>query len=94
MESEVKAATVKFHGKVQGVYFRDHALREAKRLGLVGWVRNERDGSVAAYFEGPEVEIKRAIDYCRRSIPMAEVKLHQVEWMKPLGDLTEFEVRY
>ena len=34
-------------GKVQGVGFRQATVREASRLGISGWVRNQSDGSVA-----------------------------------------------
>jgi len=39
-------------GKVQKVGFRNFAIREAKRLGLYGWVRNTADGDVKAWAEG------------------------------------------
>ncbi len=50
---------VSFHvrGDVQGVGFRRFAEREAQRLGLAGWVRNEPDGSVAGEAEGAEAEL-------------------------------------
>src|SRR5262245_33112040 len=41
-------------GRVQGVYFRAAAQREAKRLGITGWVRNRPDGSVELCAEGDE----------------------------------------
>ena len=41
-------------GHVQGVSYRYYASREAKRLKLTGWVRNERDGSVTVVAEGKE----------------------------------------
>ncbi len=40
-------------GRVQGVGFRHFVRQTAKRLGLVGWVRNERDGTVRVVAEGP-----------------------------------------
>jgi DNA ligase D-like protein (predicted 3'-phosphoesterase) len=39
-------------GKVQGVAFRDAAVRRAHALGVLGWVRNEDDGTVAVHAEG------------------------------------------
>jgi len=41
-------------GRVQGVSFRVWTLREAEKLDLVGWVRNEADGSVRALLAGSE----------------------------------------
>jgi acylphosphatase len=40
------------HGRVQGVFFRDTTRRRAAERGVSGWVRNNRDGTVEAVFEG------------------------------------------
>ncbi len=40
-------------GRVQGVGFRYFVRQTARRLGLAGWVRNERDGTVRVVAEGP-----------------------------------------
>ena len=40
------------HGRVQGVFFRDSASREAEGQGVAGWVRNTPEGTVEAVFEG------------------------------------------
>jgi len=47
------ARQVRVAGRVQGVWFRAWTQREALRLGLRGWVRNEADGSVSALIAGP-----------------------------------------
>ncbi|MDB5553801.1 MAG: putative acylphosphatase [Rhizobium sp.] len=54
MAGEHQAVQVHITGRVQGVGFRDWTAREARQLGLAGWVRNEADGSVAALIIGPE----------------------------------------
>jgi acylphosphatase len=46
------ARSVRVQGRVQGVFFREGCRREASRLAVSGWVRNEPDGSVAVYAEG------------------------------------------
>jgi acylphosphatase len=54
------------HGRVQGVGFRMSVARRATSLGLAGWVRNLRDGSVEAVFEGAPDAVESLVDYCRR----------------------------
>ena len=53
------------HGFVQGVYFRDTVRRDAVTRGVAGWVRNNRDGTVEAVFEGEPDEVERLIALCR-----------------------------
>uniref|UniRef100_A0A8C5B702 Acylphosphatase n=1 Tax=Gadus morhua TaxID=8049 RepID=A0A8C5B702_GADMO len=40
-------------GRVQGVFFRKFTQAEAKKLGLVGWVRNTEAGTVEGQLQGP-----------------------------------------
>lgn len=61
------------HGKVQGVYYRVSAEREALRLGLSGWVRNRFTGEVEALVYGPEERIEAFIDWAHKGPPAAEV---------------------
>jgi acylphosphatase len=53
------------HGFVQGVFFRDSIRRLADQNGIAGWVRNNRDGTVEALFEGEAEDVERLVDYCR-----------------------------
>ena len=55
--SEVtKRVTV--HGHVQGVFYRNWAVENARELDLRGWVKNVDDGTVEALLcgDGPAVE--------------------------------------
>jgi acylphosphatase len=60
-------------GRVQGVSFRWYAAREATRLGLAGWVRNEPDGSVRAHAEGAHDAVDDFVVWCRHGPPAARV---------------------
>ena len=47
-----RAARARVSGRVQGVGFREAAVREAETVEIFGWVRNEEDGTVAVHAEG------------------------------------------
>lgn len=61
-------------GRVQGVGYRMHCSREAKRLGLSGTVRNRADGSVEVVAEGDADLVTQLIDWCRTGPPFADVR--------------------
>jgi acylphosphatase len=88
-----RAVEVRISGDVQGVSFRGYAAREAVRLELVGWVRNEPDGAVAAHFEGPQDDVDEMIDWCRRGSPGADVNEVSVQEAEVTG-AESFEVDY
>jgi acylphosphatase len=69
----VKTVLVRVTGRVQGVWFRGWTLDEAEALGLDGWVRNRRDGSVEALFSGPDAAVDAMVRACRRGPPAARV---------------------
>jgi len=60
-------------GLVQGVGFRDWMAREARMLGLSGWVRNRPDGTVEALIAGDIPAIEEMQRRCRRGPRLAEV---------------------
>jgi acylphosphatase len=64
---------LRIHGKVQGVWFRAWTVREARRLGLDGWVRNRTDGSVEAVLAGPAARVREMVGICWRGPPAARV---------------------
>lgn len=71
--SAAHAVDVRVTGTVQGVFFRDGCRREAERLGVSGWARNEPDGSVAVHAEGERDAVDSLVDWCRTGSPKAEV---------------------
>ena len=60
----VIAAHLVITGRVQGVGYRLWAKREARRLGLRGWVRNRSDGSVEALAIGEAAAIDAFVQVC------------------------------
>jgi len=60
-------------GAVQGVGYRYALQHEAERLGLRGWVRNRRDGSVEALAQGPPPALDALTAWARRGPPAARV---------------------
>jgi acylphosphatase len=70
---ETRIVCVRVTGRVQGVGFRAWTRRQAERRGLAGWVRNERDGSVAALIAGPSEAVAQMLDLLADGPPGARV---------------------
>lgn len=77
-------------GKVQGVYFRESLKAEAKRLGISGWVRNRKDGSVEALVQGEENSLGEIIEWCHRGPPAAKVESVRVQESDNQSALSDF----
>ena len=60
-------------GRVQGVFFRDWTVEQARVLGLDGWVRNRADGSVEAVIAGAPETVSAMIDRVRQGSPASRV---------------------
>ena len=85
-----RAATVT--GRVQGVSFRYHAEREARRLGLTGWVRNHEDGTVRVEAQGPEPVVDELVRWLRHGPPHARVDGVRVDAVDPRAGEAGFRV--
>ncbi len=85
-------AHLKILGDVQGVFFRRSAKIEAEKLGIVGWVRNNSDGSVEIMAQGHEDKIKKFIAWCKKGPPFAKVENVEVDWQKGLENLDDFSI--
>ena len=85
---------VRIHGKVQGVGYRFFATRVARRLGLKGWIGNNRDGSVEAMVEGEKSAIDEWIEELKEGPRYAEVTRIDQEPKDFSGRLPDFDVKF
>ena len=85
---------LRIHGKVQGVGYRFFATRVARRMGLKGWINNERDGTVAAAVEGEKEAIDDWIEELKEGPRYAEVTKIEQETKEYTGRLPDFDVKF
>lgn len=79
----MKANLVRISGRVQGVGYRDWLIHEARRNGLVGWVRNRSDGTVEALLAGDQDALQAVLNACRRGPPAAQVTSIEESFAEP-----------
>jgi acylphosphatase len=80
---------LRIRGRVQGVWFRESMRMEAERLGVTGWVRNRRDGSVEAMVQGSPAAVDAIVQWARRGPELARVT--DVEVSEAEGSFASFE---
>jgi acylphosphatase len=92
MTAPTRTAHIRVEGRVQGVGYRAFVEMHATALGLSGWVRNRRDGSVEAVLHGAAMAVADMLALCRSGPPGARVD--QVEIMgEGVVPVHGFEVR-
>lgn len=94
MSAESKRLQATIRGRVQGVYFRQSTRAEAQRLNVVGWARNEADGTVTVVAEGPEPALQQLLAFLRQGPPGARVDQIETNWSAATGEFVNFHVRY
>jgi acylphosphatase len=60
-------------GRVQGVFFRQSTVNQARRLGLAGWVRNRDDGAVEGLASGAPEALAQLRTWLAQGPPAARV---------------------
>ena len=93
MENPIRAHAI-ITGRVQGVCFRMETRRAVEHLKVSGWVRNKRDGSVEAVFEGDEADVNAALNWCRQGPRMARVDKVDVNWQDFTGEFERFDITF
>jgi len=66
----------------------------ASKLGVTGWVKNRRDGSVEAVFEGDRDRVDQMIQWCHRGPSEARVTEVHSAWENYTGEFEDFSVDY
>ena len=89
-----KHIRVVYSGRVQGVGFRFTAEESAKRLGVVGWIKNLRDGRVELVAEGEEKALEQFIKDIRTGPMRNFIKDVEITWSTSTDEFEDFEVRY
>ena len=79
-------------GRVHGVYFRATAQREAKQLGLTGWVKNRSDGAVEMVVEGEEDRVKDFLAWAQSGPSTARVDNVETRWRSYTGEYSGFRI--
>ncbi len=72
-------------GRVQGVWYRDTARREAERRGLAGRALNQPDGTVLLEAEGPQAAVDAFLAWAAEGPPRARVDTVTVDVVEPTG---------
>ena len=89
-----KRLTLHIYGNVHGVSFRYHIWNFGQAHSISGWVRNERDGSVAIIAEGNEENLRNLIDFCYNGIKSAYVDKIERDWSNALDEYDDFTIKY
>ncbi len=87
-----KRLQVVVRGRVQGVYYRATAQREARQQGLCGWVKNRRDGTVEMIVEGEEDRVKDFLVWAQQGPATARVDKVETRWRSYTGEFTDFRI--
>ena len=80
--------SIRIFGHVQGVFYRAWTMQQAQMLGLKGFVRNRRDGSVEIEAWGSAAAIDALIEKCRQGPSQARVERitdEEIEGEAPAG---------
>jgi acylphosphatase len=93
MENKARVRAV-ISGRVQGVFFRLETKKAAARHGVFGWVKNQRDGAVAAVFEGPKENVDSMLAWCNNGPPIAKVLDVDVIWEEYKCEFNSFKITY
>lgn len=77
----------RIEGRVQGVWFRESTRREAVPLGITGYAKNMRDGSVEVLACGDGAALDRLTEWLKHGPPMSSVD--HITWKYVKADVPD-----
>ncbi len=89
----MKTVQLNITGRVQGVYFRAYTQKQAVKLGITGYVRNQPDGSVEVIASAEEKKLEHFISWCHRGPIMAKVRQVEIKEPSSAEKFSQFEIR-
>ena len=93
-DAPLETRLVRVRGRVQGVGYRHACVRQARALGVTGWVRNRMDDSVEAMLQGTPRQLAQMCDWMRDDMPAAWVEEMDItEVPPPFPRFDRFEQR-
>ncbi len=81
-------------GKVQGVFFRVETKKAADRFNIYGWVKNLKDSTVSAVFEGEYENVDKMLNWCSQGSLLSEVDNVSVSIEQDKGEFLDFQIFY
>jgi len=84
---------VRVFGRVQRVGYRRFVLDSAQELGLSGYVRNEKDGSVTVFVQGDDAVVEKFIEVLKTPPQPAYVRSVDIKEVKPKPRLKYFAIK-
>jgi acylphosphatase len=81
-------------GRVQGVFYRENTKKKAEKYGILGWVKNLKDGKVEAVFEGEKGKIEKILKWAKRGPFFAKVENLEIITEDYKGEFNCFEIKY
>jgi acylphosphatase len=79
-------------GRVQGVGFRWFVEREARLIGIGGWVRNRDDGVVEVMASGTNAQLGSLYDKLKEGPRAARIDAVEVEETAPFSGYKTFQI--
>ena len=87
----MKHLNIRVVGSVQGVWFRDSCRKEADKLEIKGFARNDPDGTVYIEAEGNQKSLNKLVEWCHRGSGQSQVR-GVMRWYGEMQNFEDFNI--